>query len=413
MKYKINPFKPNHPIYQGVFAGRIEEIKKIDQALFQTKHDNATNLLFIGERGIGKTSILLLAKNIAQGDFSWSDNTYNFLPIHLNINTKTTLIDFVLKFHNALKREIHKINLTQKIFENCWGFIKKLEVAGCKINEDNQTNKEIIIDDFVYSLSDTIKKLTSLSENKVPKDGIIVVIDEADTASPELDLGTFLKNLTETLAFEGCNKILFVLAGLPVVSNKLHESHESSLRLFEEYVMRPLNYEDVKYVINRGIETINIDASEDEKLTVTEDAMRLFFANSEGYPHFLQQLGFSTIAKCNTTTIDSDLVNSSMFDEGGALDLIGNRYYVDLFYNKINSDSYRQILAIMAEKWNEWISKAEIRKQFSGSGSNLDNGIKALRDRNIILTKRGVRGEYRLQWLSFSFWIKIHKTRMK
>lgn len=411
MKHRLNPFKPNHPIYEGLFAGRVDEIKLIDKALFHTRNENPTNILFIGERGIGKTSLLLLGKYLSQGVFTWSDEKYDFVPIHLVINPKTTLPDFAIKFHNALKRELLKINNTKKILETCWDFIKKLEIAGCKINDTQETNNEVLIDNFIYSLTETVRNLTDKNESKDSKDGIIVFIDEVDTASKELDLGTFLKTLTETLTFEGCNKVLFVLAGLPQSTDRLRESHESSLRLFEEFEMKPLSQDDVKFVINSALNVINNSESENEKLSISDKAMLSFYTYSEGYPHFLQQIGYSTIANCKTNLVDETLVVDSMFDKGGALELIGNRYYVDLYYNKINSDLYRQILSIMAEKWNQWISKEEIRKSFSGSGTNLANGLKALRDRNIILTKRGQRGLYRLQWMSFAFWIKIHKMR--
>lgn len=410
MKIKINPFKPNHPIYSGLFAGRIAEINKIEEALNQTKHGNPTNLLFIGERGIGKTSLLLLSKYMAQGDIEWSDNTHNFVPIHLAINQKSSLLEFAIKFRNSLKRELHKLNNTKKIIDSCWGFLKNIEVAGVKIKDDKQLNAELYIDDFIYSLADTIDALTKDGEQK--KDGLVVIIDEGDTASSELDIGTFLKNLTESLSFEDKNKILFIIAGLPQVTDKLRESHESSLRLFEEYKLKPLTSDDVKDVIKSAIKTIN-DSELELELIIEPEALTAFYEYSEGYPHFLQQIGYTLISKLDSETITSKNVIDAMFQPGGALELIGRRYYVDLFYNKINSDMYRQILTIMAERWNEWITKEEIRKKFTGSGSNLNNGIKALRDRNIILTKRGVRGHYRLQWLSFAFWIKIHKDKPK
>ncbi len=410
MKYKINPFKPNHPVYSGVFAGRIDEINKIDESLFQTKHGNPTNLLFIGERGIGKTSLLLLSKYIAQGEVIWSENKYNFVPIHLTINQKTNLVEFAIKFRNALKRELHRINNTKKIIDNCWGFLKNIEIAGFKIKDNDQFNPELYIDDFIYSLSDTLEILTKETNGESAKDGIVVIIDEGDTASPELNLGTFLKNLTETLSFEDKNKILFIIAGLPQVTDKLRDSHESSLRLFEEFNMKALKFEDVKFVVNSAVKTINAENNEN-KLTITDEGLTAFFEYSEGYPHFLQQIGYTLISKLASDTIEAKDVIDAMLCKGGALELIGKRYYVDLFYNKINSDLYRQILTLMAERWNEWITKEEIRKNFNGSGSNLNNGIKALRDRNIILTKRGVRGHYRLQWLSFAFWIKIHKDK--
>lgn len=407
MANKYNPFKPNNPIYSGLFAGRLDEIKKIDDALYQTSFGNPTNLLFIGERGIGKTSLLLLAKFFAQGQIIFEEKKHNFLTLQMNINSDMNQLSFILKFKNILQREIHKTYKTKKIIDDVWSFVKKIEVTGCKINSENTSEVQLINDEFVFSLVDTIEKLKNQKE--YPKEGIVILIDEADTASKELNIGGFLKNLSETLVAEGCNNVLLIITGLPVVTDVLRNSHESSLRLFEEITLKPLGFNDVKYVVNRAIKDIS-DKEPKNTITVSDEAYHQFHVLSEGYPHFLQQLGFSTITNLDTNEISKDLVSDSMFKSGGALEQIGKRYYVDLFYNKINSELYRQILSIMAEKWNEWISKEEIRKQFSGSGTNLTNGIKALRDRNIILTKRGVRGQYRLQWLSFAFWIKIHKN---
>lgn len=155
----------------------------------------------------------------------------------------------------------------------------------------------------------------------------------------------------------------------------------------------------------------NIIKDEKDRILVTDMALSRFQDYSEGYPHFLQQLGYSTIQKLISTIIDEKLVEDAMFSKDGALELIGKRYYTDLYYNRINSDDYRQILSIMADKWDSWVTKEEIRQNFKGKTGNLDNGIKALRDRNIILSNPKKRGEYRLQWLSFAFWIKTHKIK--
>lgn len=410
MANRFNPFKPNHPIYTGLFAGRDTEIQKIDDSLYQTSYDNPTNLLFIGERGIGKTSLLLLAKYFSVGEVVWEKKKHNFIPLQITINQNTTLIDFVLKFKNTLQRELHKIYKTQKIIDSCWGFVKRLEISGFKISQLPEGNSEVLIDDFIHSLIDTVKSITCDKDN--PKDGIVILIDEVDTASDSLKLGAFLKYLAESLASENCNRVLFILAGLPNATDNLRKSHESSLRLFEECELGPLKYDDVKEVIDSALEDINKNDPQ-QNLSFTDDAIKGFNTLSEGYPHFLQQIGFSTIANCDKKIIDRKDVEDAMFNPGGALELIGKRYYMDLFYNKINVDSYRQILTIMASKWNDWISKSEINKEFTGSGSNLNNGIKALRDRHIILTRKGVRGQYRLQWASFAFWIKIHTSQMK
>ena len=92
------------------------------------------------------------------------------------------------------------------------------------------------------------------------------------------------------------------------------------------------------------------------------------------------------------------------------MEKIGDRYYRNDFYNKIQKGSYRQVLRIMAENDNRWVSKNDIRAKFKGRSTTLDNAIHALRDRNIILTKEGERGVYRLQHQGFAFWIKLYTT---
>jgi len=98
---------------------------------------------------------------------------------------------------------------------------------------------------------------------------------------------------------------------------------------------------------------------------------------------------------------------------GGAIDAIGDRYYVNAFYDKIKSDEYREVLAIMAENLNSWVTKAEIRSKFSGDDSILSNALTALTTRKIILKNPSKIGEYRLQHSGFALWIKLFGNRLK
>ena len=65
---KINPFSPNSPSGTGMFAGRLKEIETIEQILLQTRADKGHGFLLLGQRGIGKTSLLNLVKFQAEGD---------------------------------------------------------------------------------------------------------------------------------------------------------------------------------------------------------------------------------------------------------------------------------------------------------------------------------------------------------
>ena len=162
-------------------------------------------------------------------------------------------------------------------------------------------------------------------------------------------------------------------------------------------------------VIDRALSEAN---NENAEKTGIDDAGRAGLINlSEGYPHFIQQFGYSAFSADTDLMIDRDDVAKGAFGPMGAMEKIGDRYYRDDFYNKIQKDSYRQVLRIMADNENRWVAKADIRSKFRGNTSTLDNAIQALRDRKIILVKEGERGMYRLQHRGFAFWIKLYTAQ--
>ena len=414
MTKKYNPFKPNSPVFTGVFVGRTGEIERLDNLLFQTQMGNPSHILIHGERGIGKTSLLLVANHFAKGALQWEEEKYNFLTVQISIRSETTLIDLAKKLNTQIKRTLSQTEQGITFLKKTWEFITRFESNIISYKSQEKTySEEAILDNTIYSIVDTVKTITedtavSKLGLREKKDGIVILLDEADHATSNLNLGVFLKNLTEILVQENANKVLLILAGLPKVRDILRTSHESSLRLFEEFKLTPLSRDEAENVIKRGLKEAE---KHSHVTTITDEAIEHIYFYSEGYPHFVQQIGYSAFAVDTDNNITAEDVKHGMFMENGAFDLIGDRYYKDMYYNKIKIDSYREILNIMAKKFNDWVSRKEIEQQFHGKKDTLTNGIKALRDRNIILSKPGRRGLYRLQWIGFAVWINIINKR--
>jgi len=59
---KFNPFRPNSIASSELFQGRKDEMKLIEQSLFQTKNGNPQHFLIEGERGLGKSSLFLMVE---------------------------------------------------------------------------------------------------------------------------------------------------------------------------------------------------------------------------------------------------------------------------------------------------------------------------------------------------------------
>ena len=142
------------------------------------------------------------------------------------------------------------------------------------------------------------------------------------------------------------------------------------------------------------------------EVTITDDAMQMIVTLSEGYPHFIQQFAYSAFDEDTDNSISLADVSSGAFKENGALDQLGKRYFSELYFDRIGSEDYRRVLNAMAERSDGWISRSEIIKSSGVKETQVTNALKALRERQIILSNDNKQGEYRLPTKSFAVWIK-------
>lgn len=404
----LNPFRPNSPCPKGVFVGRIEEIEKIEKCLLLTKANRGFSFMLTGERGIGKTSLLSLVKYFAEGDIEVEKSKLNFLVIESDIDKNTTQEGLIKKIEIGLKRKLAKTEKGSKLFNSTWEFISKIEIGGSKFNKGEQSNNEVLFEEFCYSLADTLKRITNSKDNpfSASYDGILIMLDEFDHAPASLDIGHFIKLLLERLQKENIEKLMFGISGLPNTKEILFESHPSAIRVFEDLELDRLGTKDSLKILKNCQEEFTL-LNPGKELSYGTGAEKLLTHVSEGFPHFIHQYGYCAFEKSNGKQITKDDVLQGAIGKKGAIAMIGEKYYREDYYKKIKGDKYREVLNIMSDKLDEWITKAEIRKKYSGTESQLSNAIKALVDRKIILTKEGVQGTYRLQDKGFAWWIML------
>ena len=408
---RINPFQPNSPVAPGMFAGRITHLNALEEALRQTRGGRPKHFILTGERGIGKTSLLQYFKWMAQGLVPVEGDPMNFLVVELDIDANTTDLGIIRRVKMAISRALQGSEPARSFLATAWEFLQRVQALGISIKSGEDLDAESLHDEFAYSLSQTCERISNLDAASMfgaRYDGVIILIDEADNAPNELRLGAFLKLLIERTERHGCRRVMIGLAGMPNLRDVLRESHASSLRLFDELPVGTLSNTEVSQVIDRALAVAN--ETNAEQTTIDAAARGALIEYSEGYPHFIQQFGYSAFESDTDLNIDVEDVVKGAVGKQGAMEKIGDRYYRNDFYNKIQKSSYRQVLRIMAENGNRWVSKSDIRAKFKGRQSTLDNAIHALRDRKIILTKEGERGVYRLQHQGFAYWIKIYTT---
>jgi len=335
--------------------------------------------------------------------------------LDLDIDQDTTQLGLVERIKYNLDNVLGQSEPARIFLNNVWSFIQRIKISGSGITESTEGvgNEELLLDKFSELLSTICKRICSKEAEGIGNlltakfDGVILFFDEADNCSSDLKFGAFLKLLLERLQKKSCNNILIGLAGLPELRNKLYESHQSSVRIFEELPLERLSKDEVNRVIDVCLE--NANKQNMNKTSIESDAKELLISLAEGFPHFIQQFGYSAFALDSDDIISKQDVEDSAFGSRGALEIIGDRYYRYDFYEKIQKESYRQVLRIMADDLDEWVPREKIKSKFKGESSILNNAIKALRDRHIILSKEGERGTYRLQHKGFALWIKLRR----
>jgi len=328
------------------------------------------------------------------------------------ISERTDLVTLIKLIERNIAREVGRVEVIRNFLSHTWGFVKRIRVMDSGIAEaEKESNTDILINDLAHSLAETCNRLVNPESGEERRDGILFLFDEADNACDNLRIGYFFKAVTELLQQNGCNNVMFVVAGLPDVVEKLSNSHGSSVRIFNQLKITELNPDDRKYVVDKGLEAGN--KINKEQTTISEKANNRISTLSEGYPHFIQQFAYSAFSVNEDGEISDDDVLSGALSKGGAIDAIGDRYYASAFHDKIKSDEYREVLQIMAGSMNSWIKKSEIREKFTGKDQTITDALGALTSRKIILKNPSKIGEYRLQQRGFALWIKLFGDRKK
>lgn len=403
---KLNPFKPDYPIPPDMFAGRGEEINQFLRGIYHTKNNRPRHFLITGERGIGKSSLIQLYDFLAKGDIQLRTDDYGefcFVTVNLTIEKNTDLATFVGLMMNEMANSLADIEIFRSVVDKIKELLYSLKIANSGIDRpERATHPAIVTNDFSHHLAKAARRISDAEAGEQARHGVVFFIDEADNAGPEMNLGSFIKTVTEKLQRNGCENVMFVLAGLPELTKTLRDSHPSSLRVFTMQEIKVLESEECDNVIDRAIEEGN--RINKAQTTIAEDAKALISKSSEGYPHFIQQFGYSAYERNSNGIISADDVEDSIRQ---AIESIGMRYYEDAYRGQIQSDEYRKVLGIMAEHKDSWVKKSEIKAEFSGKEQNLSNALHVLTSRKIIMKDASRRGEYRLPQKAFAAWIKL------
>jgi len=397
---RYNPFMPGKVVHPAMFAGRVPEIMEIERILNQTKHGNPEHFLIHGERGIGKSSLLLYADWVASGRMTTIDEQkFHFLVVPVELEANHTYVEIIRKLANQLRRSINQEEKLRVMAGHAWDFLKRWEVMGVKYasGPGSSVPDHELLDEFVVHLEKVARDISA------EWDGILIMVDEADKPPPTANLGQLTKLVTERLSRRGINSVCLGLSGLTHLGTRLRESHESAPRIFRDIPLPPLAVADRKSVVSRGLKTAN--EKNERPTTITSDALVRISDLSEGYPSFVQEFAYWAFDSDSDHAIDEEDVRRGAVAPRGALHQLGMKYFQNLYFEQIQSEHYRKVLHAMSEHGIDWVTKEQIRKATGMKETLLTNAVATLRAKNIVIPRPGLKGQYRLPSASFAVWI--------
>lgn len=387
-----------------MFVGRAEELRSISRALYQASNGSPQHFLLIGERGIGKSSMLLYVDLLARGQIKGPDGVpLQFLTASIDLGNCSTEFDIIRKLARGLKQAAAEHQSTKEAARKLYDWVTNWEVMGVKYNKPTaELDQEEVLDDLVSRLQ------SFCTETMGDLNGVLILIDEADRPPASAGLGASLKFFTERLAKRGCNNVLIGMAGLPWIMARLRESHESSPRLFHTLTLKPLDMHERKQVVELGL----LAAAQKNHVStrIAPDALDFIADLSEGYPHFVQQFAFDAFEQDDDDEITVEDVSQGAYKEGGALSQLGDKFFAEMYHARIASEEYRRVLDAMAPYGDEWVTRQTIIKESKVSETNVNNALSALKAKNIIIQDETRRGIYRLPTRSFGAWINAIKA---
>ena len=237
----INPFSPGKTVEPEYFAGRKKEIDKFKMFLKSASQGNPMHLAILGERGIGKSSLLRMGEFLCKKQRSIAVR----IDLDVSIDTTNALIQAILagiKREGEVNSKILKLSgRIKKFFQN---YQVSIDVLGAKI--EAKERKEITSLQFREELS----KIWSQVKGTVP--AVVIMLDEAEQLEHIRGSLQYLRNTFSRLAEEKCGYML-LLSGKLSLFQRLKEIHSPLARFFNPVSLSTLSSEESREAIDKPL----------------------------------------------------------------------------------------------------------------------------------------------------------------
>lgn len=296
---KKNPFTPQDPmIHAKKFAGRKDSVLNAVDALFNNK-----NVLIVGPRGLGKSSLsyqlmyltqgqkdLLEKLEIDLGDYTFCNSTGDHRCVPGN-----SLLDIcnglLYTFSTGINENVDEIK--RKI-------VYGIDIKIFKFTAEEELEKISPTDIslfFVTKVEEFFNKIPQLSKS------VTFLIDEIDVLDNDIELAPFLKATSEKFTINNRINVSFIVSGVTGTITRLISQHASVSRLFETIPLPRMTQNELEEIIDNALDGTGV--------RIDENAKNEIVSLANNFPQPVHLLGYHSFKLDSNNIIEIDDVGDS------------------------------------------------------------------------------------------------------
>ncbi len=294
MPLDSNPFNSHTYSSPEVFVDRNDIVSKIVKGLHLTANEDPQNFLILGEQGMGKSSTIQYVKRKLIENIYYN---YKFLSVLISLKKEIKRNNLIEGIEKGVRKEVAKFRMyetTKNHIHTLWGYSPEIQI----MDHGLITKKVKLYCNDISELAELISNNSSIANfsNEKIKSGILIIIEDSDNASDDVNLGEFLNLLIESIRDNDCGNTCFMVSGLPELEGKLVQSHNSVLKLFSKYELKDLDENETILLLQNGIRNANRKRHTNSKtltITMEDSIMKEIYSKTKGKPFLVQKLASS------------------------------------------------------------------------------------------------------------------------
>ncbi len=368
-----SPFTPGQPVPVEFFAGRIDEVERLNAMVARSLQGRLQIGFITGERAIGKSSLASFVRHLAERDSE-------VIGLHAFLGGVGSLEEMVRRVFNKLLTQ----TAGSPVYEAVKGFfgdhVRQVGLFGISVEfEASSRDLQHAVNDFGRSLNELYQRI------KDQKKGILLVLDDINGLASQAEFANWVKSLVDEISTSGTGLPLCMLfVGVEDRRQSLINLQPSLTRVFDLIEIRNWSEEETSSFYDGTFGSVGIK--------VEQEALGTMSQFVGGFPALAHEIGDAAFIADDDARVDEmDAVRAV----AAAAEVVGRKHLEPRVFRSISSENHRKLLTKIAELEPGVFRRADLMAlAVGGEASTLDGFLGKMLDLGVFVREQ--RGVYRV-----------------